>query len=289
MLQLNYDMRFYPSASLNNPPFSEVVFFNVPNLRTETEGSSVRERDTRIATDFITDLPQMAQNKQPFFSFLFFDLAHSPELPEELTQTFQPSWTFANYSALNNNTDPTPYFNLYRNCCHYIDNLVGQILQKIEQLNLADNTIIIISGDHAQEFNENHKNFWGHNSNFSQWQTSVPFIMHTPTDTAHIVQHRTTHYDIVPTLMNQYLGVDNQFSDYSIGTLLDTTDGRGWHIVGSELNFAFIIEGDTILEKTAEGSVQITDPALNDITNFAIDPIKFKQTTDKMNHFYNGH
>ena len=288
MLELNYDMRFYPSASLNNPPFSEVVFFNVPNLRTETEGSNTLERDTQIATDFMTDIPQMAQNGRPFFSFLFFDLAHSPELPEELIQQFQPSWTYANYPALNNNTDPEPFFNLYRNCCYYIDKLVGQILEQIEQLNLANNTIVIISGDHAQEFNENKKNFWGHNGNFSQWQTAVPFIMHTPNATPHVAQHRTTHYDIVPTLMSCYLGVDNPVSDYSTGIQIDTISNRGWHIVGSELNFAFIIEGDTILEKEADGSVQITDPALNDISNFNIDPIKFRQATDKMNHFYVG-
>ncbi|MBP5418289.1 MAG: DUF3413 domain-containing protein [Bacteroidales bacterium] len=284
MLQLGYDMRFYPSATLRNPPFSDVVFFNVPNLRTETEGSTTLERDKRLANDFIADLPQMQKSSNPFFAFLFFDLAHSPELPQELTTKFQPSWTFADYPALSNDADPTPFLNLYRNCCYQIDSFVGEVLKQIEAYD--DNTIVIISGDHAQEFNENHKNYWGHNSNFSQWQIAVPFIMHTPRDTARVVEYRTTHYDVVPTLMNRYLGVDNTISDYSVGLPLDSTADRGWHIVGSELNFAFIVQGDTILEKLPDNSLQVYDPNMNEVDSYNINPQKFNEVINKMNRYY---
>ena len=56
--------------------------------------------------------------------------------------------------------DPTPFWNLYRNCCYQDDLLLGRIFETLKKEGLMDNTIIILSGDHSQEFNENHHNYW---------------------------------------------------------------------------------------------------------------------------------
>lgn len=48
--------------------------------------------------------------------------------------------------------------------------------------------------------------------------------------------------------MNKVLGVTNPPSDYSMGHLLTDTCSRNWHIVGDNLNYAFIEENHTILE-----------------------------------------
>lgn len=49
--------------------------------------------------------------------------------------------------------------------------------------------------------------------------------------------------------MNKVLGVTNPPSDYSMGHLITDTCPRNWHIVGDNLNYAFIVENHTILEK----------------------------------------
>ena len=147
------------------------------------------------------------------------------------------------------------------------------------------NTAIIITGDHAQEFNENKKNFWGHNGNFSRHQSMVPLICHFPNEKAGKFKHRTTHYDIVPTVMSRYMGVKNPTEDYSSGHDLQDKQSRDWHVVGSELNYAFIVEGDTIIEKTAEGGVIITDNKLNPAPGYHIDQKKFTEAIKKLNHF----
>ena len=41
------------------------------------------------------------------------------------------------------------------------------------------------------------------------YQIGVPMIWHIPGMQAHKYAHRTTHYDMVPTLMKEYLGVKN--------------------------------------------------------------------------------
>ncbi len=287
LLDYDYDMKFYTSAGLDNPPFSQVIFFRVPNLRTYTDGEHVWQRDKKIAEDFVADLPNLAASGRPFFSFLFFDLAHSPELSAEVEERFTPSWKFPDYSVLNNDTDPTEFFNLYRNCCYFVDGQISKVLSELDRLHLSDNTIVIISGDHAQEFNENHKNFWGHAGNYTKWQIGVPMIVHYPgQNVAHTYHHRTSHFDIVPTILKDYLGVVNRTEDYSLGFPLDSLADRGWHIAGSEINFAFITESDTIMEKMHDESVSVTDGNLNDIENFSLDPVKFNQTINKMNRYY---
>lgn len=40
---------------------------------------------------------------------------------------------------------------------------------------------------------------------------------------------------------------------------------RLWHVVGSNLNYAFIINNDTILEKTADGALDVYDAHMNPV------------------------
>ena len=285
LLDLDYSFHVYPSAQLYDPPFARVIFNKIEDVRTETEGKTSLERDERITSDFIASLENHQQSDKPFFSFLFYDLPHSFELPEDKLHAFQPTWKYANYSALNNDMDPLPFWNLYRNTCYQVDAIIGQVFDALEKYNMVDNTIVILTGDHGQEFNENKKNFWGHNGNFSTSQIAVPLVCHFPGREPEIFTHRTTHYDLVPTLMKNYLGVDNDLSDYSMGFLLDDNSNRHWHIVGSELNYAFITEEGNIIEKKADGSLEMTDASLNLLMDYDIDGMKMKQSIEKLNHF----
>ena len=286
LLKLGYDFRTYPSATLGNPNFASVLFRSVPHLRTHTEGKTALERDTKLTTDYLADLHRDQKNKRPTFSFLFFDLPHSFELSEKDNRKFTPAWAYADYTKLNNDLDPTPFFNLYRNTCYQDDILLGRIFNALKQQGMLDHTVVIISGDHGQEFNENKKNYWGHNGNFSVWQIGVPLICHFPHQSAQKHTYRTTHYDIVPTLMHDYLGVKNPTGDYSMGKLLSDKSGRGWHIVGSNLNYAFVIEGDSILEKQPEGGLDVYDAKMNPVANYRINVKKFNRAVDNLNRFY---
>ena len=285
MLELGYDIQAYTGATLTDPPFHRVIFHRIPDIRLETDGDTPFDRDRQLAHDFIESLPQHAADGRPFFSFLFFDLAHSMSLSKEQNGPFKPAWDYADYTRLNNELDATPFFNLYRNCCHHVDGWIGEVVAAIKTAGLDENTVIIVSGDHAQEFNENKKNYWGHNGNFSVWQTGIPMILNYPGVTPQQYFHRTTHYDVVPTLMNGFLGVRNPSEDYSMGHLLTDTISRTWHFMGSERNYAFIMEGDTILEKMPDGAMEVTDAQLNPVNGYAINPQQFTEAIQRLNRF----
>lgn len=286
LLAMNYTLNIYPSASLYDPPFGRVIFNRMENVRLSTEGNSAFERDTRITRDFISSLEHQSKSvKNPFFSFLFYDLPHSFDLPKEKLHKFQPSWEYAQYTNLNNNLDPLPFWNLYRNTCYQTDSLLGYIFSALEEYEMIDNTVVIITGDHGQEFNENKKNYWGHNGNFSKYQLQVPLICHFPNEEPEHHNHFTTHYDIVPTLMKKYLGVTNSTSDFSMGYMLEDTVDRYWHIVGSELNYAFITPNGDIIEKKSEGTIDITDSLLNFNKGWQIDMVQMEKSIKKLNRF----
>ena len=287
LLRQGYDFRAYPSASLEDPPFSRMLFQHVPNLRVNTPGATAYERDTKIMEDFIADMPRLKQQQRPFFAFIFFDLLHAYSLPKELLNRFQPSWEYGDFAKLHNEMDPTPFWNLYRNSAFQTDRMVNKVIGELKRQGLYDDALVIMTGDHAQEYNENHKNYWGHNSNFSQYQIGVPLIVHQPDcDSAAVFKHRTTHFDFVPTLMHDYLGVQNPIDDYACGRLLSDSTPRLWHFVGNELRYAFIVEGDTILTKEGAGYIDVTDAHLNPVPDYQVKPRDFDAAIKRLNRFY---
>jgi len=283
--QEGYTFRNYPGASQLDPPFGRVLFAKEKDVRIETPGETVYDRDEQITNDFIGDIRSARQRKEPFFSFLFYDLPHSFGPSPDHAQPFQPAWEYADYSKLSNDIDPTPFWNLYRNTCYQADELIGRVLDALDEAGLSGQTLVVITGDHSQEFNENKKNYWGHNSNFSRHQIMVPLVVHIPGEPPHVYRHRTTHYDIVPTTMRTAMGVTNPPEDYSMGHLLTDTVSRNWHVVGSELNYAFIVAGDTILEKSAEGGLQVFDAQMNRVTDYHINVAEFNEAAGRLNRF----
>ena len=292
--ELDYDIQAYPSATFADPPFAKMFFAGIEGLNTDTQGKSVYDRDCQITRNFIEDLDKGFDDlqtsnlkpKHPFFKFVFYDLPHAIQIPKDHLYHFQPSWEYADYMELGNDDDPTPFFNLYRNCVWTVDSLIGEAIGALKRHNLMKNTVIIITGDHGQEFNENHKNYWGHWANYSRPQTGVPMVYYYPGCEPKKVNHRTTHYDISATLMKQVLGVKNPTSDFSMGYELQDPTPRDWHVVGNDLYYAFILRDGTIVEKRGAGNVVIFDKVMNQLDDY---PLNAKQLNDailRLNRFY---
>ena len=286
MLKEGYGIHIHASATLDNPPFARIVFQHVPHLQRNTPGQTPYDRDVRITKNLIAELPALKHSGKPFFSMAFYDLAHAIALPANKQGKFKPAWTFADYSKLDNDLNPTPFFNLYRDCTNVIDQLIGQIFTALKKNGMDKNTVIVITGDHAQEFNENHKGYWGHSGNFSRWQIGTPLLIHLPGEKPHKYHYRTTHYDIVPTLMKSCLGVQNPPADYSFGHYLWDRRPRTWQVTGGDLQYAFIIQNDIILNHEGDGSLEVTDSKLNPIPDYQINVRQFKQAMLHLNSFY---
>jgi membrane-anchored protein YejM (alkaline phosphatase superfamily) len=217
LINQGYQAQIFASAKLTLPEFDQTLFSDIPSLRLTSEGNKPWQRDEKLTKDYL-DWSSNNSQKKPSFSLLFFDSAHGFSLPDDYKKLFKPSLDEVNFLALNDNYDAEPFINLYKNSLHYIDGKVGEVLDSLT--GKLDNTIVIITSDHGEEFNDSKLGYWGHNSNYSKYQTAVPLIIHWPNKTPAVINYQTSHLSIVPTLMSEALGVTNQASDYSSGVSL---------------------------------------------------------------------
>ena len=284
LIAQNYQLGIYASAKLYSPEFDRTVFANVKNLRMQSKGSSPRERDQNIRDEFLTFLDER-NKQQPFFGFLFFDSPHGYDMPPNYPPAFEPSWESVNYVALNNDFDRTPFFNRYRNSIHFIDSLVEPMLNKLKTEKLLDNTVVVITGDHGQEFNDNKLNYWGHNSNFSPWQTRVPLVIHWPGKTAKHFKHQTSHFDISPTLLHDVLGCKNDLRDYSSGKHL-LAGKPGPYLLLSNYNQFAVMEDERLTVVDEFGNVDTLDKQYRSIPDAKLSSKRMLSVMNEMSRFY---
>ena len=105
----------------------------------------------------------------------------------------------------------------YKNSLFYTDYLIGKILSSLKQNNLLEHTVVIITGDHGEEFYEN--SYLGHTSSFDDYQTKNLFVAHFPGYGHRLVERLTSHQDLVPTLMES-LGCISPTDYYAQGLSL---------------------------------------------------------------------
>ncbi len=239
LLAADYELAVLRSAPLYSPEFDRTIFAGIPDVRMRSEGQRPYQWDRDLTTDFKNFLDSR-ENDKPFFAFLFYDSPHSFDMPPDYPVPFLPNGERVNYLDLHGLKDARPFFNRYLNSVHYVDSLIGEALASIEAHGLLENSIILITGDHGQEFNDTKQDYWGHGSNFTRYQTGVPFMLYAPDLEPRKYTHRTSHFDVVPTLLQSYFGCDSPIADYSVGRSLFEEGGRDVLLMSEYADFAIV-------------------------------------------------
>ncbi|KAK6177205.1 hypothetical protein SNE40_015352 [Patella caerulea] len=88
----------------------------------------------------------------------------------------------------------------YYSAVSYTDSLIGQVMQELDNLGLANNTIVSFWGDHGWELGEHGE--WCKHSNFEN-AVHAPMMIHIPdsTDNGIITEQLTEFVDLFPTLV----------------------------------------------------------------------------------------
>ena len=86
----------------------------------------------------------------------------------------------------------------YQACVSHVDDLFGQLIAKLQDCGLADNTIVVVWGDHGWQLGEH--NLWAKHCNF-QTSLKVPLLIRMPGQTVgRRVSTMTELTDLYPTL-----------------------------------------------------------------------------------------
>jgi membrane-anchored protein YejM (alkaline phosphatase superfamily) len=278
-----YTFGVYAKSKFERHKIKDTIFRGI-EVHESFSGRSIPDQDEDMTKQLISFLREQTGNPRPFMALAFFKSSHCPYCYPENHEVFRPAKEI-NLAFVNDNTVPDNYLNDYRNSIHYVDELVGEIVQYLESFKAMANTIIIITTDHGEEFNDNKTNYWGHGSNFTQYQTRVPLIIYFPDKEPKRITHATSHIDIAPTLLQDFFGCTNDIRDYSNGrNLFDKQTGVRPFVIGSYFNHALIIE-DSVYEIYP---LHTKKYKLNDITLKASRPRPdiLKMIIGEINRFY---
>jgi arylsulfatase A-like enzyme len=182
--------------------------------------------DHQICDKTLADLRRLAAGEQPFFLACGFFRPHLPFVapkpywdlyppehvvlpdnmffPHDLPTAFRYTWgELRAYEGIPQEgplsaTTARELIRGYRACVSLIDTQVGRLLDEVDRLGIADNTIIILWGDHGWQLGEH--GFWCKHTNF-EVATRVPLLIVAPGVEGNRVCGRLVEYlDIYPTL-----------------------------------------------------------------------------------------
>lgn len=228
MQQQGYAIDVFGSAPLYSPEFDRTAFAGIRDrIRTAPSQLPVAARDQWIV-DALKARITTHDRSTPWFGFVFLDGTHAPyHLPPGYPPLATPMATDIDFLALDADHDATPERNRYRTAVNRADVLVGELLQALRSQGLDENTIVLVTGDHGEEFNDLGLNYWGHNGNFSDYQLQVPFVLHWPGQPPGMQSRMSSHEDWVPTLMRHAFGCENVLQAFSTGQDLLATAPPG--------------------------------------------------------------
>ena len=279
-----YEIGVFASAPLTNPEFDRTVFVNLLDVvRLKQEGASPVERDD-VITDKMVSFLENHDRTKPFFGLLFYDAAHAKQFPPEFAR-HTPYAENINYITLGPGTDPEPIRNAYLNALAFVDTKIGSILEMLTNRGLLQDTVVVITGDHGEEFNDLGMNYWGHNSNFGQYQVRTPLLVRVPGQLPHRFSHHTSHLDVVPTLMQTVFGCTTPPSSYSNGVPLTNIDDRSFMHVSSWDAFA-LVEWDRIFVFENNGSTTSLDAHYQEVEEEKWAPKSSLIALEGMSRFY---
>ncbi len=128
----------------------------------------------------------------------------SPHFGYHWHENFIPPYTeydpSAMFHAYPEEEDIQRVRNRYLNALAWTDTLVAEFVRFLKQENRYDDSIIIITGDHGEEFHENGS--WFHCSSLEREQTAVPLLIKWPKNQNAPAQKSASHLDILPSLMD---------------------------------------------------------------------------------------
>lgn len=217
--QQQYQIHIYTSALFSYPEFSKTLFSKLQKdqmQELQNTGKLGWERDRKNVTDLLNFIDTRDKSK-PFFTFMFFESPHARYYFPPESVIAKPYNDDINYASLDKKTlrnNITPIKNRYINAVHHLDSQFDRVFKYLDDNHLRDNTIVILVGDHGEEFMEH--GFWGHNSTFVDEQVRTPLVIWQPGQAPKVHDKLTSHMDIIPTVM-PLLGVQNPVSDYALG------------------------------------------------------------------------
>jgi arylsulfatase A-like enzyme len=177
---------------LKRTPASRLILTDLSHNLPDSLGRKLNVRNA-VSAETINQnaLRWIDRGNRPFFVVLNYIDAHEPNLPPEPylhTFTKDPlawdtSWYFGNdcaWAEVGSRCDAErqQFLDIYDGSVRYVDDSVRHLLSQLSERHLLENTIVLVTSDHGQEFGEH--GIYGHGKSLYRREIQVPLIVWKP-------------------------------------------------------------------------------------------------------------
>ncbi len=213
--KFGYDVSVFTSSEINYFQMDKVLFGKDHCLLTkyfEAYNKNCTEAWKRDIKAFEKLKESVKADSNVYITFL--DSTHSEYCwPKNYPIKFKPICSNIDYIGVSQSKKTLELTkNRYRNSINFVDDLFNDFFKYLESKNLLDDAIIIITGDHGEEFFEEGAMF--HATHLNKYQTNVPIFYKFPKDnTLYSSSKLTSHIDIFPSIIHYLTNDENLFDD----------------------------------------------------------------------------
>ena len=241
LMQRGYEFRIYGSASMNFPELRSTAWVRVEDrVEDKLERIPDESRDEELTRRFERWMAQRSERpeREPFFCFAFLDAPHQAYNVVAKRAPFVPYAQSLDYMEMSGEEARAAIpevRNRYLNAVFDADFCLGRMLDALRASGEMENTLIVVTGDHGEEFFEH--GHWGHTSNFTRTQSQVAMVLAGPGVESGVETRPTSHVDIAPTLLELAGASPHNRSRWTVGENLLAPPARrervlaGWDTV----------------------------------------------------------
>jgi membrane-anchored protein YejM (alkaline phosphatase superfamily) len=253
----DYRFLILSSTRLTFPEFRKTAFIKIPESILDEHAEPESWKRDRVLIDQFHQFLDRTPATQPFFGFVFFNSSHPfYQYPKEFEKFGPVTGPEVNYMSGLTPSKVQGLKNRYKNALYYEDALVQQVIDDLKQHGMFDNTILIIAGDHGEEFAEN--GYFSHNSAFDDYQIKSALVMKIPGVAPQTVTNMTSHLDFVPTILT-LLGCTSPPATYSHGRYILSTEPRSFVFSSDWSNGAIVTVDERAVVPVSSSKVRFVE------------------------------
>lgn len=214
----------------NSPKYYEWIYRDIIE---HTDGSFSRipgeieqygPREKVLIDTYINDLKK--DTGGPRFDYYLMNVTHFnyyyPAEYRRYTPDFRANFTIISGPQSGFKKDRVELKNRYMNSVAYADGLLEQVITNLERTGRLKNTIIVIAGDHGEEFWE-HGSF-GHTWGLNDIQIQPAAVIYYPGIKKDDIKYKyTSHQDFFPTVFD-LIGINADWGKFTTGKSLLSYD-----------------------------------------------------------------
>jgi len=243
----NYAFGIFADSHFERHKIKDAMFRGI-EVKESFAGRNADTKDADMTRQLVNFMAQENAAGHPFFGFAFYKSTHFNYFYPRDDAPFKPARKLDLALTGAAHEDREAFFNDYLNSVHYTDELVGRVIAALDSTGALSNTIVVVTSDHGEEFDDNHADYWGHTGNFTGYQTRVPMFIYVPWRTPRTVKKTTAHIDLPPTLLEEGLGCDAPERDYTNGhDMFGPLPPDRPIVVASYINHAIIAGGNVFV------------------------------------------